>query len=63
MNSFIYSRLGGALQAHQSGIKTKKGGRYENQHESVWSRYVLLAQKMQNIRHFYAQKIKDKKYF
>ena len=43
-------------QAHRSGIKTKKGGKYENQHESVWARYVPLAQKMQNRRHFMPQR-------
>jgi len=39
-------------QAHRSGIKTKKGERYENQHEIVWAKYVSLAQKNQNSRHF-----------
>jgi hypothetical protein len=39
-------------QAHRSGIKTQKGGKYENTHESVWARYVPLAQKRRIRGHF-----------
>ena len=31
--------------AHRGGLKTMKGVKYENQHESVWMRQVPLAQK------------------
>lgn len=37
--------MGRAWQAHQSDLRTKKGGKHENQHESVWEKYVPLAQK------------------
>jgi hypothetical protein len=32
-------------QAHRSGMKTEKGAKYDNTHESVWTKYVPLAQK------------------
>jgi len=36
------------LLSNQGGLKTKKGGKHENQHESVWVRYVQVAQKQVN---------------
>lgn len=30
-------------QAHRNDIKTKKGGKYENQHEIVWEKYVHIS--------------------
>jgi type II secretory pathway component PulL len=50
-------------QAHRSGIKIKKGGQYENQHESAWTRYFPLAQKMQNSRHFMPKRQRIKNIF
>ena len=37
-------------------IKTKKGGKYENQNKSVWARYVPLTQKMLDSRHFMSRR-------
>ena len=39
-----------------NGIKTKKGGKHEIQHGSVWASNVPLAQKMQNRVHFMPQR-------
>ena len=36
------------MKAHRSGIKTKNGGKHEEQHESVWAKYVQVAQKQVN---------------
>ena len=35
----------GSGQAHRSGIKKKNGGKYVNQHKSVWAKHVPFTQK------------------
>lgn len=51
--------MGRAWQTHLSGIKTKKGGKYDNQQEMLWKKYVLVVQKSDDSGE-YSQSCKDK---
>ncbi|KUK76542.1 MAG: hypothetical protein XD92_1169 [Proteiniphilum acetatigenes] len=51
MNIIFTNPTGRSLQAQIGNIKTKKGGKYEDQPKSAWARYILLAHKMQMTGH------------
>lgn len=48
---------------YRGGIKTKKGGKYENQYKSEWARNVPLAQKRKIRGHFMYKRQKVKNIF
>jgi hypothetical protein len=54
--------MGRAWQIHRSGIKTEKGGKYEDQHKIEWERYVHIACKKGKLAGICALRTKDTQY-